>query len=172
MLTGTEIANQWVYKNITIDPYDESQLNPNSYNLRLGDKLLAYTDHILDMKRDNPAREILIPHDGLILEPGELYLGSTVEVAGSTHYIPVIEGRSGIARLGIQIHSAAGFGDVGFVGQWTLEITVAKPVRIYAGVEFCQMAFFTPDGPIRQYQGAYHGQRGPQPSRLWRELSR
>lgn len=126
---------------------------------------------VLDMKRNTPTCELDIPDYGLVLVPGRLYLGHTVEYTETHDCVPCIEGRSSIGRLGIAIHATAGFGDVGFCGTWTLEISVIEPVRIYPHVGFCQISYDTVEGEIRRYNSAkYQGQRTPKPSGLWREL--
>lgn len=72
--------------------------------------------------------------------------------------MPFIEGRSSVGRLGISIHVTAGFGDVGFIGRWTLEISVIHPIRVYAGVEICQIAFTDIVGEFDLYTGRYANQ--------------
>ena len=194
-MTGPEIQAQVAAGRILIDPWDKSRLNPNSYNLRLGSRLATYrlrqgygtvykstfrqtgddatfAPWILDMRKKPEVDEIEIPDDGYILTPGRLYLGTTIERTYSPDFVPVIEGRSSVARLGMFVHITAGFGDVGFDGHWTLEIVVVHPLRIYAGVAVCQVAFTRPEGEIRPYAGKYRGQVGPQPSKLWTELGR
>ena len=78
ILSGLEIENR-LGRDIFIEPFDKSRLNPNSYNLRLHDELVVYTNGILDMKKDNPSQTIKIPKSGLVLFPGRLYLGRTQE---------------------------------------------------------------------------------------------
>ena len=78
ILSGKEIKNK-LGKDIKIEPYNEKQLNPNSYNLRLHNELLIYDETILDMKKENKVKKIIIPEEGLVLEPGKLYLGRTLE---------------------------------------------------------------------------------------------
>lgn len=115
ILSGKEIQNK-LGKEIIIKPFNEKQLNPNSYNLRLHNKLLVYEENILDMKKVNSTREIIIPNEGFLLEPNKLYLGRTVEYTETDKYVPMVEGRSSVGRLGLFIHVTAGFGDVGFKG--------------------------------------------------------
>ena len=121
ILSGLEIKKH-IGREIVIEPFDEARINPNSYNLSLHDELLVYTNDELDMKADNPSQKIKIPSEGIKLEPGRLYLGRTSEYTKTEGYIPMLEGRSSIGRLGICIHVTAGFGDVGFAGYWTLEL--------------------------------------------------
>lgn len=140
ILSGSKIREA-LGKDIIIEPFKEAKLNSNSYNLSLGHKLLIYTGDVLDMKLDNPTEEIVIPEEGYILQPGQLYLGKTMERTCSRKYIPTIEGRSSIARLGLFVHITAGLGEAGFDGHWTLELTCVRPLKIYSGVEICQIYF-------------------------------
>ncbi len=120
---------------------------------------------ILDMRKDNPTIDLAIPEEGLVLMPGILYLGCTIERTQSNHFIPKVEGRSSVGRLGIKVHLTAGFGDIGFDGRWTLEIEVTHPIRVYAGERICQVYFSTPHGPIADlYHGRYQGDLEPRPS--------
>ena len=113
--------------------------------------MLVYEDDVLDMKKDNPTRKIIIPEEGLVLQPNQLYLGRTVERTSTETLVPMLEGRSSIGRLGMAIHVTAGFGDVGFNGFWTLEIKCIKPIRIYPFVEVGQVYFLEAKGEIEKY---------------------
>ena len=84
-----------------------------------------------------------------MLEPDTLYLGRTREFTKTDCFVPMLEGRSSVGRLGLFIHVTAGFGDVGFAGYWTLEIFCVQPIRIYAGVEICQILLPRHQGRIR-----------------------
>ena len=170
ILSGKEIKNK-IGKEIKIEPFDEKQLNPNSYNLRLHNELLVYDEEILDMKKPNKVKRIIIPEEGLVLEPGKLYLGRTLEYTETDKYVPMLEGRSSIGRLGLFIHVTAGFGDVGFKGYWTLEIFCVQPIRIYSGVELCQIYYHTVEGDYDKYNsGKYQNNEGVQPSFLYRDF--
>ena len=169
MLTGHEILKQVKRNNIIIEPFNIEQLNPNSYNVRLGDRLKVYErGAILDLKQDNKCyNEIVIPKEGFVLLPDTLYIGATKEIIGSDKYISAIDGRSSIGRLGMQIHLTAGFGDIGFQGTYTLEITVVQPVRVYAGYPIAQVYFEKPDGKVDfLYSGRYQGQIEPTESKV------
>ncbi|MDD2490257.1 MAG: dCTP deaminase [Bacilli bacterium] len=141
ILSGKEIKERIKNKDITIDPFDEKKLNPNSYNLTLHDELLVYCNNELDMKKHNEVDRIKIPKEGLLLEPGKLYLGRTKEYTATDKFVPMIEGRSSIGRLGLFVHITAGFGDIGFAGTWTLEIFCIHPIRIYPDIEICHIYF-------------------------------
>ncbi len=169
ILSGQEIQAQ-LGRNIVIDPFRESQLNPNSYNLRLHDELLVYEEIVLDMKRPNRFRRYTIPPDGFVLQPHTLYLGRTVERTETHNLVPMLEGRSSVGRLGLFVHITAGFGDVGFRGFWTLEMFAVQPVKIYPGVEICQIFYHTIDGAITEYASAkYQNNQDIQPSLLFKE---
>ncbi|MCE5302891.1 MAG: dCTP deaminase [Planctomycetaceae bacterium] len=170
VLSGQEIRRQ-LGTNITIDPFDESRLNPNSYNLTLHDELLVYEEIVLDMRRANRFRRLTIPPEGLVLQPNQLYLGRTVERTETHHLAPMIEGRSSIGRLGLFVHVTAGFGDVGFCGYWTLEMFAIQPIRIYAGVAICQIFYHDILGDFVEYQSdKYQHNNDIQPSLLFKEL--
>ena len=170
ILSGLEIKNH-IDHEIIIDPFDEKKLNPNSYNLSLHNELLIYTHESLDMRKDNPTEKILIPSEGFMLMPGKLYLGRTHEDTKTEGYIPMLEGRSSIGRLGICIHVTAGFGDVGFAGYWTLELFCVQPVRIYSGVQIAQIYYHTITKPYERYiNGKYQNNKGIQPSMLYKEF--
>lgn len=169
ILSGKEIEAR-AGRDIIIDPYSRDRLNPNSYNLSLHDELIVYKDDLLDMKRDNPYRQVRIPADGLVLEPNRLYLGRTVEYTETKGLVPMLEGRSSVGRLGLFVHVTAGFGDVGFRGFWTLEIFCVQPIRIYAGVEICQIYYHTLEGDYENYSsGKYQNNNGIQTSLLYRD---
>ncbi len=142
------------------DPYIQNLTN--SYNL-IKDK------SILDMKKDNPTLEFTISDAGFILLPNKLYLGKTNEYTETHNLIPSISGRSSIGRLGINIHATAGFGDIGFKGNWTLEIFVTQPIVIYPNVEICQIYYYEPNGEIVEYNGRYQNSYDVHSSRLHRD---
>jgi len=170
ILSGKEIRKH-IGKEIIIEPFDESRLNPNSYNLSLANELLVYEQYELDMKMPNETRRILIPEEGLLLEPNKLYLGRTNEFTNTNRYVPMLEGRSSTGRLGLFIHVTAGFGDVGFAGYWTLEIFCIQPVRIYPNVQICQIYYHDIVGEYELYRsGKYQNNQGIQPSLMYKDF--
>ena len=171
ILSGLEIARQVALGNISITDFDPKRVNPNSYNLRLHNELLVYTDDILDMKQPLNTQHLTIPPEGLVLEPGRLYLGRTVEFTATDHFVPMLEGRSSMGRLGIYIHVTAGFGDIGFHGYWTLELQCVQPVRIYPFVEVGQIYYHRIEGDYNLYSsGKYQENTGIQPSLIHRDF--
>lgn len=171
ILSGHEIKKR-LDSDIIIEPFDESRLNPNSYNLTLHDELIVYEEVVLDMRRPNLVRRLTIPEEGLVLSPNQVYLGRTAERTETHNFVPQIEGRSSVGRLGLFVHVTAGFGDVGFCGFWTLEMFAVQPVRIYPGVPICQIFYHEVCGEITEYSSdKYQHNRDIQPSLLFRELN-
>lgn len=172
IISGKEIKRR-LDTDIIIDPFNEAQLGPNSYNLRLHRELIMYDEDVLDMKKKHRLKTIVIPEDGLVLHPGQLYLGRTMEYTQTNNLVPMLEGRSSIGRLGLFIHVTAGFGDVGFKGYWTLEISCIQPVRIYPGVEICQIFYHTISGDFNLYSSTkYQNNQGIQPSLLYKDFQK
>ena len=172
ILSGKEIA-QHMGEDIFIEPFDPRRLNPNSYNLTLHNELLVYENRLLDMKMENPVEQLTIPEEGLVLQPDRLYLGRTQEFTRTENFVPMLEGRSSVGRLGLFIHVTAGFGDVGFAGYWTLEIFCVQPIRIYPWVEICQIYYHDIRGDYEPYRsGKYQNNTGIQPSLLYKDFQR
>ena len=172
VLSDSKIKEEIKKGNIVISDFDESRLNPNSYNLKLGNELKIYTNHTLDMKGINKTETILIPEEGYLLEPGKVYIASTEEYTETLgDLVPVLEGRSSIGRLGIFTHVTAGWGDTGFKGKWTLEIVVTQPVKVYPEVEICQIVFHRVEGKVEHpYHGKYQNQKGAEPSKMFKDF--
>lgn len=169
ILSGLEIQKH-LGSNIVIDPFNASQLNPNSYNLRLHNELMVYTEEVLDMRKPNAFEKVVIPEDGYLITPGKLHLGRTVERTETHGFVPMLEGRSSIGRLGLFVHVTAGFGDVGFCGYWTLEMFAVQPIRIYRDVNICQIFYHTIQGEYTAYRSnKYQNNQGIQPSLLYKD---
>ena len=171
ILTGAEIARQRAAGRLTIDPFDEKRLSPNSYDFRLGPTLLGYVDQELDAAIENPTWSADIPDEGVVLWPGRIYLGHTSEVMGSEFYVPIIRARSSVARLGLFVHVTADLIDIGSINQWTLQLFPVQPVRVYAGMAVGQVTFWEPLGKIELYAGKYQGSRGPKASLSYKDFA-
>lgn len=171
ILTGPEIERQLSLGNIVIDPFDSKRVNPNSYDILLGDYLKVYDTPVLDVAKPNPTTRILIPEDGFELQPNELYIGGSREVVGSKMFVSFIEGKSSLGRLGLAAHITAGWIDTGFLGRLTLEMTVVKPLVIRRGMKIGQICFAEVKGEVRQYAGKYQGQEGEEASRSYRDFA-
>ena len=181
ILSGNSIAKEVERGNIVISDFDISRLNPNSYNVRLADEILVYENALHDMKHEQPYEIKKIPERGFALIPGRIYLARTMEYTETTGFVPMLEGRSSIGRLGIFIHATAGFGDNGFKGYWTLELSTVQPTIIYPGVEIAQLYFHTildEEGeglrncPMTYVNGKYQNNKGIQPSMIFKEFER
>ena len=177
MLSDTDILDAMDDGYIEIKPFNRGALGSNSVDLTLAPSLVVYTDKILDSRKPNMWKHISIPDNGLTILPGELYLGSTIEytkTSAESKLVPQLEGKSSVARLGICVHLTAGFGDSGFEGHWTLEITCVKPVIIYPRMPIAQIFYMEMRSKsLVSYDvkkdAKYHAQ-GPQPmtSRMWK----
>lgn len=172
ILTGAEIVEEHAAGRIVIEPFDAAFVNPNSYNFRLGEVLRVYTHFPLDPKVVNACDEVRIGADGLVLQPGRLYLGSTIEVLGSCYYAPTFAARSSVARLGLFINLSASLGDIGFVGQWTLQLFAVHPLRVYPEMRIGQMMWWRPQGEVRLYEGKYQSSQGPQSTLMYQDFER
>lgn len=149
---------------------NELELEKNINRLGLYPNIESAVLPPLDMHEENETIEFEIPEEGFVLQPGVLYIGRTVERTWTDKYIPMINGRSSGGRLGISIHICAGFGDIGFDGTWTLEITCVEPVRIYPNSEIAQVCFFKPYGKVKDlYRGRYFQQEDATASRFNRQ---
>lgn len=158
ILTGSEIKKR-LGKDIIIEPFNESQVNPNSYNVTLSEKLYTYEipeNGVLDLKKKPKIKEIIIPDEGFIIEPGKIYIGSTNEYTETYNLVPMITGRSSMGRVGLTTNIAACMGDVGYKGTWSLQLsTVAYPIRIYKNMPIAQLYYFELCGDIVNYSGRY-----------------
>jgi len=178
ILTGKAIEMAVMRGDIEITPFKKEHINPASIDLTLGRYYTMYQPLLLnacyDVKAEIPSHRRTIPDEGLILTPGELYLMHTEERVATKHFVSVLDGKSSIGRLGICVHLTAGYGDVGFDGQYTLEMTSVFRMRIYAGMKIAQMRFHTVAGERTSYQntGKYVGEfaSGPVPSMAWKQF--
>jgi dCTP deaminase len=176
ILTDKKILEAIDRGEIVIEPFDRAALGTNSYDVHLGKYLAVYKDRVLDAKKHNRTEIFEIPEEGYVLHPGTLYLGVTEEYTETHNFVPFLEGKSSIGRLGIDIHATAGKGDVGFSNTWTLEISCTQPVRIYRGMPIGQLIYFLIDGEVENYynrkQNAKYNQRTDKPveSMMWKNF--
>ncbi len=174
ILSDSRILEEIAKGTILIEPYHRSKLGSNSYDVHLGKYLATYVDEVLDAKLHNTITHFEIGDEGFILQPNVLYLGVTQEYTETHNHVPFLEGKSSTGRLGIDIHATAGKGDVGFCGNWTLEISVKQPVRVYHGMPVGQLIYFPVDGVIevpynRKSNAKYSGQPNrPVESMMWK----
>jgi dCTP deaminase len=141
ILTDHTITAEMNKGNIVIEPFNPANLGTNSYDLTLSNTLILYTERVLDVRKKNPSAPIIIPEEGIVLQPNIVYLASTIEYTQTLRHVPILMGKSSLGRLGLFVHVTAGFGDVGFAGHWTLELVCVQPVRIYAGMKIAQIVY-------------------------------
>ena len=172
ILSDSKILAAMAEGRIVIRPFRPDCLGTNSYDVHLGPYLSVYRRAALDAKRPNPAKEFKIPEEGFVLIPGQLYLGVTEEYTETHGFVPFLEGKSSVGRLGIDIHSTAGKGDEGFCNYWPLEMSVKLPVRVYAGMPVGQLIYFEISGPVARSYSAKRSAKyrrvsaHPTPSRM------
>ena len=172
---------------IVFDPYDESLVQPSSVDMRADGKFRVFHNArypYIDVRQpmDDLTEAVEVSDtDPFILHPGEFVLGQTLErVKLPNDVVGRLEGKSSLGRLGLLIHSTAGFVDAGFEGNLTLELSnVANlPITIYHGMPIGQISFMRMDGPVEHPYGAsevrskYQGQDEPTPSRFYRNFEK
>lgn len=166
ILSDKRILEEIEKATIKIEPFVMDSLGTNSYDVHLGKYLAVYTDRELDAKKHNTIEHFEIPAEGYVLQPGVLYLGVTQEYTETHAHVPFLEGKSSTGRLGIDIHATAGKGDVGFCGNWTLEISCKLPVRIYESMPVGQLIYFPVDGEVAvKYNNKKNAKYSGQPNR-------
>jgi dCTP deaminase len=180
LLSDRDILAEIDAGRITLDPWDEAMMQPSSIDVRLDRFFRVFDNHkypSIDPAADQSDLTRLVEPEGdepFILHPGEFVLGSTVErVELPDDLVARLEGKSSLGRLGLLIHSTAGYIDPGFEGTITLELSnVARlPISIYSGMAIGQISFLQMTTPVdRPYQGKYRGQTGPTASEYYREF--
>jgi dCTP deaminase len=174
ILSDKRILEEMEKGTIRIVPYQADCLGSNSYDVHLSRWLATYDEEYLDAKKHNTITQFEIPEEGIVLHPQRFYLGVTLEYTETHAHVPFLEGKSSTGRLGIDIHATAGKGDVGFCGNWTLEISVKQPVRVYAGMPIGQLIYFPVEGEVNvkyNHKGSakYSGQGDrPVESMMWK----
>lgn len=161
ILTGSKIKEEVEAGTIVLKPFSADQVNPNSYNYRLGSVLKVFAG--FDGEK-SIFTSIKIPENGYILYPQQMYLGHTFEVIGSNTYAMSLIGRSSLGRLGLFLQLSANLGHTNSVHRWTLELFSAKPIRLYPKMIIGQVSFWTNQGDPMPYAGIYGGFSHPQTS--------
>lgn len=156
ILTGPAIQTAVKSGDVSLQPFDKTNLNPNSYNYHLADSLLEVGFG------GKPIRKVWLSKRGYVLKPGKVYLGATHERIGSDRYVTLLLGRSSIGRLGIFLNVTADLGHLGSCSHWTLELTVVQPVRVYPRMKIGQVSFWlTDENSSYRYAGRYHRDSQP-----------
>jgi dCTP deaminase len=170
ILTGADIERAVKAGELVISPFSRENIEPNSYGFHLSSSLIRYVQGVLDAYHEPLSERLLIPVSGLVLEPGNLYLGSTVETMGSDRYAATLYGRRSTSTMGMWIQFSAPLGHTGAKIPWTLEISVTHPVIVYAGMPIGKIAFWNTQGQTTPYQGKYTGSTDAVASLLSTEL--
>lgn len=165
ILTGTKIIEEVRRGTITLSPFSEKAVNPNSYNYRLGPRLKIFRGH--DGQRAL-WDEIEVPDEGYVLEPGTSYLGHTLEVIGSDTYAMSLIGRSSLGRYGLFLQISANLGHTLSSHSWTLELHAAQPIRVYPGMVIGQVSFWVNQGTVFSYPKTFANYSTPHESVLTR----
>ncbi len=165
MISGHEIHQQWINGNITINPYNPANIQPNSYDLTLGHDMMLCkpnSGHYIDTDLPGIGDPVPLTDGHFTIYPGAVYIGHTAEMVGSSTYAPILHGRSSLARHGLAVHITAGFGDVGWYGQFVLEIVNhnAAPILLRPGRRVCQVSWELVTGKVYPYESAYQNQEG------------
>lgn len=172
ILTGEEIKKEVSAGNISITPYEEKNVQPASVDLTLGEGVKVYASQVyglssravspgselrvippenstpLDPKKPLETQSLVVAATGFTIYPGILYLMHTHERVHTNKYVSVLDGKSSIGRLGVVIHLTAGYGDPGFDGQYTLEVSCIHPVILYPRMKIAQMRFHLMHGEL------------------------
>jgi len=187
ILSDRDVKAQIDAGRIVIEPYDASCIQPSSVDVKISNLFRVFRNHtagVIDVKKDmtDLTELVEIPMDGVfMLHPGEFVLGSTLERVGvPDDLVARVEGKSSLGRLGLLIHSTAGFIDAGFDGHVTLELAnVANlPITLYPGMKIGQVSFMKMTSPAENPYGSgakgskYQGQRGPTPSRYFENFNK
>jgi dCTP deaminase len=189
ILSDRTLREQLAAGRIVIEPLDESLIQPSSIDVRISNLFRVFRNHtrgVIDVKLDmvDLTELIEIPsgsEEPFILHPGEFVLGSTLERIGMPNdLVGRVEGKSSLGRLGLLIHSTAGFIDAGFDGHITLELAnvASLPITLYPGMKIGQVSFMQMTTAAERPYGSgasgskYQGQRGPTPSRYFENFAR
>ena len=185
ILSDRTIREEIAAGRIVIEPFDDACVQPSSVDLHIDRYFRVFRNHTMghiDVKQNLEELTELVeigPEDTFMLHPGEFVLGTTSErVALPADLVARLEGKSSLGRLGLLIHSTAGFVDAGWDGQLTLELSnVANlPITLYPDMKIGQMSFMNLDQPAEKPYGSgalgskYQGQVGPTPSAYWKNF--
>ena len=187
LLSDRDILSELDAKRVQLDPFDAAMVQPSSVDVRLDRFFRVFENHKyphIDPSEEQPDLTRLVEPDGdepFILHPGEFVLGSTYELVTLPDDVAArLEGKSSLGRLGLLTHSTAGFIDPGFSGHVTLELSnvATLPIKLWPGMKIGQLCFFRLSSPAEnpygsaKYGSRYQGQRGPTPSRSYKNFHR
>ncbi|WP_188195483.1 dCTP deaminase [Nonomuraea sp. SYSU D8015] len=187
LLSDRDILAELDAGRLVIDPFDRDMIQPSSIDVRLDRFFRVFENHRyphIDPSVEQPDLTRMVEPSGdepFILHPGEFVLASTYEVITLPDDLASrLEGKSSLGRLGLLTHSTAGFIDPGFSGHVTLELSnvATLPIKLWPGMKIGQLCVFKLSSPAEhpygsdKYGSRYQGQRGPTPSRSYRNFHR
>jgi dCTP deaminase len=187
LLSDRDIRAELEVGRVVLDPYDPVMVQPSSVDVRLDRFFRVFENHRyphIDPSIEQPDLTRLVEPDGdepFILHPGEFALASTFEVITLPDDVAGrLEGKSSLGRLGLLTHSTAGFIDPGFSGHVTLELSnvATLPIKLWPGMKIGQLCLFRLSSPAEHpygssvYGSRYQGQRGPTPSKSFKDFYR
>ena len=187
LLSDRDILAEIDAKRVQLDPFDAAMVQPSSVDVRLDRFFRVFENHRyphIDPAEEQPDLTRMVEPAGeepFILHPGEFVLGSTYELVSLPDDVAArLEGKSSLGRLGLLTHSTAGFIDPGFSGHVTLELSnvATLPIKLWPGMKIGQLCFFRLSSPAEhpygsaKYGSRYQGQRGPTPSRSFKNFHR
>ncbi|MEV0793538.1 dCTP deaminase [Kribbella sp. NPDC050459] len=187
LLSDRDILAELDAKRVQLDPFEAAMVQPSSVDVRLDRFFRVFENHRyphIDPSEEQPDLTRLVEPEGdepFILHPGEFVLGSTYELVTLPDDVAArLEGKSSLGRLGLLTHSTAGFIDPGFSGHVTLELSnvATLPIKLWPGMKIGQLCFFRLSSPAEhpygsaKYGSRYQGQRGPTPSRSFKNFHR
>ncbi|PUA41319.1 deoxycytidine triphosphate deaminase [Pseudomonas protegens] len=155
ILTGHKIKEEVTAGRIVIEPFNDEYIEPNSYRFHLNDTILVYKEGVVDAYDEKHIETFKIPPEGMVLYPKKFYLGCTLERMGSFNHASELYARLSTSLAGIFIQTSAPLGHTGAIIPWTLEILVAQPVRVYAGMPIGKICFWENCGEPTTYSGRY-----------------
>lgn len=166
ILTGQEILKQVNNDQIKITPFNKEAITTNAYDVKLGTKLLKYTDEVLDPKKEPNFEIIELTEEGYTLKPGEFLLATTAEKVGSNSFVCKLHSKSGTARKGLFVHITADLIELGTYGTLSLQLYATLPVTIYPNQDIAQITFWQPIGDLSHKESLYAGTDEPKPYRV------
>ena len=183
LLSDRDLVSEIKSENLALEPFEPELMQPSSIDVRLDRLFRVFNNHLYthidpSIRQDDLTAAVEVDEDQpFVLHPGEFVLASTLEVITLGDQLAGrLEGKSSLGRLGLLTHSTAGFIDPGFSGHVTLELSnVANlPITLWPGMKIGQLCIFRLSSPAEHpygsavYGSRYQGQRGPTPSRSWK----
>lgn len=155
ILTGVEIAAARLRGEVVIEPFDQKFIEPNSYAFHLGSEILEFDGQVFDPREPPIGQARTVPLTGFVLQPDRFYLGHTLERIGGVSVSSELYANHSTAGLGMWVQTSAPLGHVGAVINWTLEICVTQPLRVYPNMRLGKICFWKNFGSINSYSGRY-----------------